>query len=278
MRNNREFDDILNECLERLLVNGESPQECLASYPQQADELQPLLQMAVVTKKAIAIEPRPEFRARARYQFVRALEEATPRKGSRFFAWRLRWTTVVATALVLLLVGGGVVVAAGNSMPDSPLYQVKLAVEQVQLRLTPSALSRTKLHARLADKRVAEIIYMAQKEDATLVALATQRLDDHLVMIATLAVAYRGETSVPEEALQLPALELEADIKNDEGFALQNGDMGELVTLLEHYAAIHQARLSAVLATASEAVKPALLQAISVSVAGYEKALSAVGE
>ncbi len=278
MRKNREFDDILNECLERLLVEGESPEECLASYPEQADELQPLLQMAVVTKKALAIEPRPEFRARARYQFVTALGEVAPGKGRRFFAWRLRWTTVVTTVLVLLLAGGGVVVAAGYSMPDSPLYQVKLATEQVQLRLTPSALSRTKLYARLADKRVAEIVYMAQKGDARLVELVTRQLDNHLVMIASLAVAQRGEASVLDGALPLSAPALEADIKSGEGFALQNGDMGELVTLLEHYAATHQAKLSAVLATAPETVKPALLQAISVAVAGYEKALNAVGE
>ncbi len=191
MRKNREFDDILNECLERLLVEGESPEECLASYPEQADELQPLLQMAVVTRKALAIEPRPEFRARARYQFVTALGEVAPGKGRRFFAWRLRWTTVVTTALILLLAGGGVVVAAGYSMPDSPLYRVKLATEQVQLRLTPSALSRTKLYVRLADKRVAEIVYMAQKGDARLVELVTRQLDNHLVMIASLAVAQR---------------------------------------------------------------------------------------
>ena len=279
MRKNREFDDILNECLERMLVKDESVEECLASYPEQADELKPLLQMALSAKKALAIEPRPEFRARARYQFVTALGEVAPGRGRRFFAWRLRWTTVVATALMLLLAGGGVVVAAGNSMPDNPLYQVKLAVEQVQLRLTTSALSRTKLQVRLADKRVTEIIYMAQKGDARLVALVTQRLDNHLVMIATLVVAQRGEISVPEEALQMPAPPaLEADIQGAEGFALQNGDMGELVTLLEYYAATHQAKLSAVLATAPEAVKSALLQAISVSMAGYEKALNAVGE
>lgn len=276
MRKNREFDDILNECLERLLVGGETVEECLASYPEQADDLKPLLQTALATKKALAIEPRPEFIARARYQFVTALGETASRKGRRFFAWRLRWATAVATVLILLLAGGGVVVAANNSMPDGPLYQVKLATEQVQLRLTPSALSRTKLHARLADKRVAEIIYMAQKGDARLVALVTQRLDNHLVMIASLAVAQRGEGSLLGEALQPPALE--ADIKSGEGFAPQNGDMGELVALLEHYAATHQAKLSAVLETAPEAVKPALLQAISVSVAGYEKALNAIGE
>lgn len=278
MRKNKEFDDILNECLERLLVKGASPEECLDSYPEHADELQPLLQMAAATKKALAIEPRPEFMARARYQFVAALGEAAPGRGRRFFAWRLRPATVVATALILLLAGGGVVVAAGYSMPDGPLYQVKLAVEQVQLRLTPSVLSRTKLHARLADKRVAEIVYVAQKGDARRVELVTRQLDNHLVMIASLAVAQRGEAGVLDGALPLSAPILEADTKSSEGFTLQNGDAGELVTLLEYYAATNQAELSAVLATAPEAVKPALLQAISVSVDGYKQALNAVGK
>ncbi len=276
MRKNREFDDILNECLERLLVGGGTVEECLASYPEQADELKPLLQTAVVAKKALAIEPRPEFRARARYQFVAALGEAASGKGRRFFAWRLRWATVVTTALILLLAGGGVVATANNSMPDSPLYQVKLAAEQVQLKLTSSALGRARLHASLADRRVAEIVYMAQKGDTRLVALVTQRLDNHLAIIASLAVAQRGDGSLLGEALPLTAQE--ADIKGGEGFTPQNGDLGKLVTLLKDYAASHPAALRDVLAEVPEAVKPALLQAISVSVAGYEKALNAIGE
>ena len=64
MKKSRESDNILDECLERLLVKGETIEECLASYPQQADELKPLLQIALAAKKATAIQPHPEFRAR----------------------------------------------------------------------------------------------------------------------------------------------------------------------------------------------------------------------
>ena len=276
MGKNREFNDILDECLERLLVEGKTIEECLASYPEQANDLKPLLQTVMTTKKALAIQPRPEFKVKARYQFRTALQEIASRRSRPFFTWRLRWATVVASVLVLLLAGGGVVVAAGGSMPDEPLYHVKLATEQVQLKLTFSALGKAKLAARLADRRVTEIIYMAQKGDSRLVELTTRRLDNHLAIIASLIITQRGEVGLLEESLPLPAPE--ADMKDDEDVYRQNGGRTELVILLENYAVNHPAKLSAALETAPESVKPALLRAIAVSVAGYEKVLNAIGE
>ena len=127
MKKNKEFDNVLNECLERLLVKGETIEECLDSYPQQADELKPLLQTALATKQASAIQPRPEFRTKARYQLRSALQEVESKRGRSFFGWQRQWVTAVTVVLILLLVGGSTVAAAGNSMPDEPLYPVKLA-------------------------------------------------------------------------------------------------------------------------------------------------------
>jgi hypothetical protein len=57
---------VLDECLERLR-QGESVEQCLARYPEQAAELEPLLRVAMASQKAsLAVEPRPEFKARAR--------------------------------------------------------------------------------------------------------------------------------------------------------------------------------------------------------------------
>ena len=75
MKKTTEFDNILDECLERVLIKGEALEQCLASYPEYAAELESLLQTALLTKKASAIKPRPEFRDRARYQFRSALQE-----------------------------------------------------------------------------------------------------------------------------------------------------------------------------------------------------------
>jgi len=272
---NREFDDILDECLERLLAKGETLEHCLQSYPREAAELKPLLETALATKQVSAIGPRPEFRARARYQLHSILQAKESKR--TFFSWLPRWATVVAIALVMLLVGGGgTVAAAAGSMPDEPLYPVKIASEPVRLTLTPSSLGKAEFYASLADKRVEEIIYVANKGDAGQVELTTQRLNDVLTRIAVLISAQREGG----EAVRAPAPAFVAPDESTEngkgGNVLANG-RAKLRLALAHYAVTHPARLRAVLQEAPEPAKSALRQAITVSVAGYEKALKAAG-
>ena len=84
MKKAREFDNILDECLERVLIKGETVEQCLAQYPEHAAELEPLLRTALETKEAVAIKPRPEFRERASYQFQAALREMESKKSQGF--------------------------------------------------------------------------------------------------------------------------------------------------------------------------------------------------
>lgn len=204
MKKAREFDNILDECLERVLVKGETIDQCLAEYPEYAAELEPLLQTALVSKEALAIKPRPEFRERAGYQFQAALREMESRKSRGFFGWQPRWATAVVVVIALLLAGSGTVAAAGNSQPDEPLYPVKLATEVVRLTLTPSALGKAELYVKLADKRVAEIIKMADKGKAKQVERTAQRLNTHLIAMASLAVP-GGEEFVEREVATFEA-------------------------------------------------------------------------
>ena len=197
MKKKKEFDNILDECLERL-IKGETIEQCLASYPEQAAELEPLLQTVLVAQKASAVEPRPEFRERARYQFRAALQETEMKRGRRFFfGWQPQWATAVIAVLVLLLSGGGTVAAANNSMPDEPLYQVKLAIETVRLALTPSTLGKAELYVSLADKRVTEITKMAGKGKPEAVARAARQLNTQLIAMASLAAPREEDAGVP---------------------------------------------------------------------------------
>ena len=286
----KNFEDILDDCLERLLVKGETIEDCLAIYPQQADALKPLLQTALATKKAAAIEPRPEFRARARYQFHTALQEIASQKSRPFSIWRVRWTTVLTTIIVMLLASGGMIAASSTSMPDEPLYPVKLAVEQLQLRLTFSSQGKASLYAEFADRRVTEIIHMAQEGNVSLAESVTQRLDNQLAMIATLAVTDRQDSSmlegaaqetIPETKLQPPPTVVTPDAITDAGISdiyTEDEEMSELASLLQQNADKNAAALRNALATAPEELKPALLQAIAVSEAGYDNALNAISE
>jgi len=275
MNKNRKFDDILDECLERLLAKGETLEQCLQSYPELSVELKPLLETALATKQASAIEPRPEFRARARYQLHSALQTIESKRP--FFGWLPRWATVVAIALALLLVGGGgTVAAAAGSMPDGPLYPVKIASEQVRLALTPSPLGKAELYASLADKRIAEIIHVANKGDARQIEQVTQRLNYVLTRIAILVSAQMEEGGV--KRVPLPALAPDESTENGKGINIQANSRARLRLALARYAINHPTALRAVLNTAPESTKPALRQAIAISVAGYEKALKAAGD
>ncbi len=297
----KNFENILDDCLERLLVKGEAIESCLAIYSQQADALKPLLQTALATKKAIAIEPRPEFRARARYQFHAALQERASRKSRPFSFWRARWATVLTTILVMLMASGGMVAAASNSMPDSPLYPVKLAVEQLQLRLTFSSQGKASLYAEFADRRVTEIIHMAQEGNVSLAESVTKRLDDQLAMIATLAMTDKQDGNMlegiaretitqtklqpplvtPTITLSAPATVVPPDVITNAGISdtyTAYEETSELASLLQQNAAKNTAALRNALVAAPEAVKEALLQAIAVSEAGYDNAINAFSE
>ncbi len=272
MTGHKELADILNECLDRL-AGGESLQGCLASYPQIAEELRPLLETALAAKKAIDIEPDPQFKARARYEIGAAVREAATRRRRSFFSWHGRWAVAVASLLlVLLMSGGGVAVVASKSMPDSSLYPVKLAIEQVLLRLSPSAETQAELLARMADSRVTEIVYLAQSGNAAQIETAALRLDSYLTRIVSLA-APQTVNSDPSWATDQPVFE--ADASQKESLSAQPLD-GELTQLLEYYAASHPEAIRQALETAPADVKQVLLRALAISVTGYQDALDAI--
>ena len=168
MKSSKEFNEILEECIERV-VRGDSIEDCLLVYEKYAEELEPLLRMAAEAKGATEIKPRPEFRARAAQEFQAALRDLEPagervrERGRGFFGWQPRFVYAVALVLIVLIAGTGTVAGSINSLPDEPLYAVKLATETVQMAFTFSDEGKAELYVKLADKRVDEIIKMAEK-------------------------------------------------------------------------------------------------------------------
>jgi hypothetical protein len=276
---NSEFENILDECLDRL-ARGETLEQCLHSYPEQAAQLEPLLRMAQAVSKASAILPRSEFKARARYEFHSALQAEVTKKRLPLFSLKRRWAMALMVVSILLLAGGGVAMAASNSMPDSPLYPVKLATEQVQLTLTPSDMGKARLCAKLTDRRVAEIIHMACKGDVKQTDLATERLDKRLAMLAVL-VSAEGE-GAPKAMMALPPAPSPAPPAPPEeaqvagGVQAEANGRAELKRMVAYYAANGRLALNTGLGKAPESAKPALRRAIAVSEAGYEEILAAL--
>ena len=163
------LDYILDRCIERIAA-GESVSSCLASYPDDREELEPLLRVAAVTMQAVsAVEPNRVAKARGLRMLNEAVADRTARKRS-FFGWlsalrpppagSLVAKPLLAGVAVLLVVSGlafGADRAAANSVPGDPLYWVKTSRENLSLRMPKSDAARAQEHARLAKVRSDEM-------------------------------------------------------------------------------------------------------------------------
>ncbi len=115
-------------------------------------------------------------------QTVRSLLHLLPlrRNRARAPAQLRRGLLGAALALVLLFaMGGGVVSAAAGSLPGSPLYPVKLAVEDARLTLTFSQAARAQLYMRFANERTTEMVRLVTEGrpvDEAVVARMAQQL------------------------------------------------------------------------------------------------------
>jgi hypothetical protein len=175
----KKIEEAFNECFERLL-SGESLNSCLSSYPEYAAELDFMLRTAFdVKRKAFPVQPRPEFRywSRIRMQGIQDADYKQP-VSLKINSYNVRRNLAISMAaiLVFVLASSGTAAASSDAMPDQPLYEVKLAVEQVEITFTPSETAKAELYANLAEKRAEEIAAMASKGNTDKVLSTTTKM------------------------------------------------------------------------------------------------------
>ncbi|RPJ63730.1 MAG: hypothetical protein EHM12_01550, partial [Dehalococcoidia bacterium] len=179
----RKIEDAYNECFERLL-SGESLDSCLSSYPEYAAELDSMLRTTFdIKRKAYPIQPRPEFKywARVRMQGIQQADIQTE-DSEKVSSFNIRRNLAISMAalLVFVMASTGTAAASSNALPDQPLYDVKLALEQVQLSFTTSETMKAQLYANLAEKRAEEISVMASLGKTDKVLTTTARMYDQM--------------------------------------------------------------------------------------------------
>lgn len=269
----KKLENIFNECLERILL-GEDIESCLMSYPEEAAELEPLLRTAFdVGRRASSIQPRPEFKAWARFRLEGAqIYAGQQRHGTRadLFNWRRGWALALTAVLVVLLSSAGTAAASSDALPDETLYPVKLATEQVRIAFAFSDAGKANLHSQLAEDRAWEISVMAREGKTEQVAVVTRRLEEHLNK-ANFAVrkveraAIRQFISVPEETAASPEPSVIPESAEDEA-----RDAKQLKGLVEGSASGNVALLEDALENTPEQTRPALQRAIDISKKSYK--------
>jgi len=142
----------LIECLDAL-AQGQSIEQILVRFPQDAAQLRPLLQTAVGLP-ALRMEPSEAVKMRARQNFLAqaaALRRPAPRKS--WFVLPRFATGFVAAGLVAAVLSTSAVAASGSALPGDPLYGIKRTVENVQLSTSGSPVVRDQLQHEFEQRR-----------------------------------------------------------------------------------------------------------------------------
>ena len=165
MKSEKEREAIIADCLELLRREDETLESILARYPDQAGEIQPLLETANwLAQKRQTLAARPGFVGSSKYRLIWRLQagDAKDRPG----LWQRKLRVVVQPALrvavILLLVlsvffnGYQAVLATRTSLPGDLVYPLKQAQEALGLAFTLDAAGAARLHTRYAQLRLLE--------------------------------------------------------------------------------------------------------------------------
>ena len=154
----RGFAVALDECLAAMSV-GEGLEECLARYPQYAEELR--LQLALARRLTITPRhpPRAAVQEAAWQRFRSRAEDIRLRRRPSFsFGWLRPLTIAAVLVLATLGAAGGTAYASQDALPDSPLYRVKLFTEDARVWFTPGDSRKAELLLNQSNERTDEIM------------------------------------------------------------------------------------------------------------------------
>ncbi len=194
-------------------------EEVVARYPEYAQRLVPLLEVALRVVSTTAPQLSDEAMDAIQGRLLRRTVElqARPRAENRrlavFSQWmpRFRLLPVTLVLLVALLMSGvWVSSATAASLPGDVLYPLKRMTERVQLGLALSETGRIWLHIRFAERRLEEVqavleqrgqldeTTLAEVGDETEAALASaeQLSDDQVEVLTTLATLTERQQAV----------------------------------------------------------------------------------
>lgn len=178
----RPLEEILDEALLQQRQNGSSP-DILAADTAEAEALQPLLETAMTLEMLLPVQmPEQSDLAQDRERFLSRLTALRPLATVpvplvRLRGWldrRLpkisflprqreqnRMSMLVLKATLVLIVAfasaGGTAALASQSLPDSPLYPLKLTIEESRFLLANDPAEQALLQLQFAEERVGEI-------------------------------------------------------------------------------------------------------------------------
>lgn len=186
----------LQQCLELILNENRPVEEALRLYPEEVEELGPLIDQALYLQlNSSAFDPDPQFVQVSKQRLLRRLSETQgsiykPATRNNWWNWLLNLgenrTLAVRFAVVMILIlclftgGTGVAFASQNTVPGDSLYGVKIGLEDLTLALTPDQARNAMLNMQYAERRLVEIRTLQEQGRPELVGIALTNYQKHV--------------------------------------------------------------------------------------------------
>jgi hypothetical protein len=245
------LEQSLDDCLEQL-KKGKTIEDCLRLYPDMKKELKPYLETAFEIKENVpVVSPSEAYKLALKERLLATIgrEVVTKPAVPRCILWSPRLYPRIALAILIICgILFGSVYASAKSLPDSPLYPLKKAVENTQIFLTLDSLDKASLHLKFAQRRINEAEAMIEKNKSNAVKKVLAEYKDQLAKSLAKAREAKKKGKNTEEVYEKVS---EATLK-------------------------HQEVLSEIYEKVPEQAKPAIEKAIEKSIKGHEEALKAI--
>jgi hypothetical protein len=154
-------DELFDQLLEEM-QKGMTVDQCLAMYPEYADELKPLLEIV----RSIADLSVPEPREQAVAETLRQVRVHNRKEEHRkpfllrpFIPWQPALVRAAAIVILIIAIGWTTASLSARSLPGEPLYSVKRLTERIEYSVAFNAYQKAVLHLRFADRRTQEFSY-----------------------------------------------------------------------------------------------------------------------
>ncbi len=161
----KDFDEILQTCLELIQGGQETVDSAVARYPELAEDLRPILEASLwIGSAREGFEPRPGFVTASRRRLVARIQEEQLQKP---VSWREKLRQLLTTQqvapvafvvvlLLALFVSGTVVTVSQRALPGDGLYSVKQMLEQLALATSFDQANDAALQIRFVNERLEE--------------------------------------------------------------------------------------------------------------------------
>jgi len=198
-----QMDERLSEALDECITainSGSGLEECLAKYPNLADELRPLIETSTAARSLTTTHVPSATRNRSR---TILLAHAAQRRKTRiplltYFRIPRLALSLAAVLVVLVFSFNGLIVTSAKTLPGDTLYPIKRVAETVRLQLTNNIETKQQIEADYNQQRTEEVLELLQLKRIEQISMEgkVQEISPELWVVSGIKIHVTPETRI----------------------------------------------------------------------------------